>query len=365
MESGKSCSLKQDDQEYICFFIYNKPMNFYYGVIGSQDEIYHTSLSYYKTMQFVISGSILVLLMLLVILIYINYKPIYALMHKVLTHTEGSELTTISTAIDSMTNELNELNLLLKDYLLENILRGRPINETLTNRLGLTKHSGDYRVYAGTNISLNTEERTTLTEALLSRFFVISFITDILMQDISVIICLIPKNDGTQTTEYLGTWLNENHPEAVLKAGCVVDSINHLRESYLACGVTGKKDGQKRQDVRNAQAAEKTAQMAQEILKYLQENFCDPSLSQTSIADQFHISTYTLSRLFKDQFGIGFTEFITSQRVEYAKRLLLTTNLPVGEIAVQVGLPNLNYFSRVFKASAGVSPTKYRASQNV
>lgn len=365
MKNGKSYSLKQGDREYICFFIYSEPMDFYYGVIGSYDEIYHTGLAYFKTMQFVICGSILVLLTLLVILIYINYKPIYALMHKVLEHAGGGELATISTAIDSMTDELNELNFLLKDYLLENILRSRPINETLTNRLGITKHQGDYRVYAVAGISLNTEERNTLSEELLSRFAVPSFITDILMQDITVIVCLIPQNDGTGTTEYLRTWLGDNHPEAVFGEGCIVESINHLRESYLACGVAEKTEMQKRQDVRNAQAAEKAASLAQEILKYLQENFCDPSLSQTAIADRFHISTYTLSRLFKDQFGIGFAEFISSQRVEYAKQLLLTTNAPVGEIAAQVGLPNLNYFSRVFKASMGVSPTKYRANRDV
>lgn len=369
MKQGKSYSIDQGGQKYTCFFIYNETMNFYYGVIGPYDAIYCTSLSYFKTMQFVIGGSILVLLMLLVILIYINYRPIYALMQKVRPHTRDSDLLTISTAIDSMTDELNELNVLLKDYLLENILRGRPINETLTNRLGIAKHQGDYRVYALSGISLNTEERTTLTEKLLGSFAVPSFITDILIQNITVIICLIPKNDGTGTTAYLRAWLSDRHPEAVFYEGSIVTSINQLQESYLACGIldkaeSGKTELQKRQEARNAQAAEKAAQLAQEILKYLQENFCDPCLSQTTIADLFHISTYTLSRLFKDQFGIGFAEFISGRRMEYAKQLLLTTDAQVGEIAVRVGLPNLNYFSRLFKTTTGVSPTKYRTQNS-
>lgn len=364
IREGESYSIKQEEREYTCYFIYNESMNFYYGVIGSYDEVFRTGLSYFKTMQLVIGGFIVVLMMLLGILIYINYKPVYALMQKTREHIGVGELGAISTAIDSMTDELNELNLLLKDYLLENILSGRPVNETLINRLGIVKHQGDYRVYAISGNSLNTEERTTLTEGLLGQFAVPSFITDILMQNITVIICLIPPNDGTGTTEYLRTWMNVRHPEAVFYEGSIVTSINQLRESYLACGViSDKADMQKRQEAKSAQTSEKAAQLAQEILKYLQENFCDPCLSQTTIADQFHISTYTLSRLFKDQFGIGFAEFISSQRMEYAKQLLLTTDAPVGEIAARVGLPNLNYFSRAFKAAMGVTPTKYRANK--
>ena len=369
LESGKSFSLKQGDREFSCFFSYSEPKNFYYGVIGSYDEIYCTSLSYFKTMQFVIVGVCILLLTFLAILIYIDYKPIYALLHKVLGHDGDGGIDDISTAIDSMTGELNELNFLLKDYLLENILRGKPVNEALTKRLGITRHHGDYRVYAVSGISLNTEERTILTEELLNRFSVPSFITDILMQNITVIVCLIPKNDGTGTTEYLRNWLKNNHPDADFYEGSIVDSINHLHQSYITCGIMEnaeyeKSNMQKRQEAKNAQATEQAAQLAQEILKYLQENFCDPCLSQVSVADMFHISTYTLSRLFKNQFGIGFTEFISSQRMEYAKQLLLTTDAPVGEIAARVGLPNLNYFSRLFRVTTGISPTKYRASQD-
>lgn len=363
MKDGEIRTLKQDGREYTSFLIYNETMNFYYGVIGFYDEIYNSSLSYFKTMLLIVSSFMLALLFLLILLIYINYKPIYALMRKVLEPSRDGEFATISTAIDNMTDELNELNLLLKDYLMENILQGKPVNETLIHRLGITSHQGHFRVYTVSGASLNTEERVNLTEEILDKFVVPSFITDILMENITVIICLIPHNDGTGITEYLKMWLTDKHKEASLGEGCIVDSINKLQESYLSCGTIEKTTLQKYQEAKSNQATEKAVQLAQEIMKYLQENFCDPDLSQSIIADHFHISTYTLSRLFKDQFGIGFVEFITSQRMEYAKQLLLTTNEPVGKIATQVGLPNMNYFSRVFKNATGTSPTKYRAGR--
>ena len=141
-----------------------------------------------------------------------------------------------------------------------------------------------------------------------------------------------------------------------------IPSTNYSNPT-LSSGINASESSknQKRQDAKNTQLAEKTTQFSQEILHYLQQNFCDPNLSQTTVADHFQISTYTLSRLFKSQFGFGFTEFISGQRMEAAKQLLLTTDDPIGEIAAQVGLPNLNYFSRLFKSTYGVSPSQYRS----
>ncbi|MBQ8815649.1 MAG: helix-turn-helix transcriptional regulator [Lachnospiraceae bacterium] len=364
MASGKVYTLEQDGREYTCFLTYSKPMNYYYGIICPYDEIHRASLNYFDTMKTVMWATIAALLVLLPTLIYINYKPIHVLLSKVPRRPGIGELDTIASAIDNITDELNELNLLLKDYILENILRGKPINESLLHRIGLTEHDGHFQVYAvSTHTGLITAERTALTREILDRFAVRALITDILMQNITIIVCLIPQNGGAGMTEYLQSWFSEHHPDETLCVGTVVDSINELQQSYLSSGIRNQENtkNQRRQEAKNAQLAEKSAQLSQDILQYLQQNFCDPNLSQTTVADHFQISTYTLSRLFKSQFGIGFTEFISSQRMEAAKQLLLTTDAPIGEIAAQVGLPNLNYFSRLFKSTYGASPSQYRS----
>ena len=81
-------------------------------------------------------------------------------------------------------------------------------------------------------------------------------------------------------TEYLQSWFKEHHPEETLCVGTVVDSINELQQSYLSSGINASESSknQKRQDAKNTQLAEKTTQFSQEILHYLQQNFCDPDL---------------------------------------------------------------------------------------
>ena len=82
--------------------------------------------------------------------------------------------------------------------------------------------------------------------------------------------------------------------------------------------------------------------------------------SRYPLADAFRISTFTLSRLFRNQIGIGFTEYVNTRRVTLAKQLLLTTDLPTKRIAEECGLPNYNYFLRLFKTLTGYSPTAFR-----
>ena len=98
----------------------------------------------------------------------------------------------------------------------------------------------------------------------------------------------------------------------------------------------------------------------EEILAYLELHYRDVDLSQTQVADAFRISSYTLSRMFKTQIGVGFTEYVNFKRLEYAKELLLTTGYSVHEIAFLAGYANDNYFSRIFKANVGMSPTAFR-----
>jgi len=360
VKNGQTFSIKQSGQEYSCFLTHSSSMNFYYGIIGAYDTIYHSSLNYFQSMQFAIGGFIIILFLLLFALIYINYKPIYFLMQKLQKHINTNDLESISTTIDSMTDELSELNLILKDYMLENILIGKPINQTLLERLEIAHHNGNYQVYALSNIYLNTNDRITLTNELADHCKIPSFIIDILMQDITIIICLLPHDAKTNVTEHLSHWIRTHYPNAHIHPGSIVNSIDNLRDSFLACNIPEKENRKTKNKNTNVQMDEQTTLLAHEVLEYLQKNFQNPGLSQALVADNFNISTYTLSRLFKNQFGIGFAEFISNQRIEHAKHLLLTTNSPIGEIAAQVGIPNLNYFSRVFKGSQGVSPTQFR-----
>ena len=53
-------------------------------------------------------------------------------------------------------------------------------------------------------------------------------------------------------------------------------------------------------------------------------------------------------------------EYISLSRINEAKRLLRSTDIPVNQIAVMVGINDYNYFSKFFRIRVGMSPLKYR-----
>ena len=58
--------------------------------------------------------------------------------------------------------------------------------------------------------------------------------------------------------------------------------------------------------------------------------------------------------------GMNLREYINQIRIEEAKRLLLTTNLSVSEVAGMSGYENISYFSTVFRKYTGMSPIDWR-----
>jgi len=64
--------------------------------------------------------------------------------------------------------------------------------------------------------------------------------------------------------------------------------------------------------------------------------------------------------LFRKKFGATPLEFVSAIRIERAKRFLVETSLPIGEIAVRVGYESHNYFTRKFLMTTGLSPSDYR-----
>lgn len=95
------------------------------------------------------------------------------------------------------------------------------------------------------------------------------------------------------------------------------------------------------------------------VKTYLKNNFMN-ELSQSKVAEEVTISPHYLSKLFKDETGISFVEYLTDVRLENAKDLLKSGHFSVKEICFRVGYTDPNYFSRLFKKVVGVSPTQYK-----
>jgi AraC-like DNA-binding protein len=86
----------------------------------------------------------------------------------------------------------------------------------------------------------------------------------------------------------------------------------------------------------------------------------DKTLSLEEIARSFKIGKTTLCKSIKRDTNMTVIELIRSLRIEKAKQLLQSAELPIYIIAEQVGIPDYNYFTKVFKEETGITPSVFR-----
>lgn len=103
----------------------------------------------------------------------------------------------------------------------------------------------------------------------------------------------------------------------------------------------------------------KTSSSIHKAVEYIKRNY-HKDLTLYEMAQLIYLNPHYFSRVFKQETGHTFMEYLTLIRMEEAKKFLLTTNLNISRIARKVGYQDSNYFSRVFNKKEGVSPGKYR-----
>ena len=98
--------------------------------------------------------------------------------------------------------------------------------------------------------------------------------------------------------------------------------------------------------------------MNKRILRYVEENYKEANLK--SLSESLHYDVSALSREIKSKTGKNFTDIVQEKRLSVASFLLRKTNMNTDDIAKSVGYENISFFHRLFKASFGVTPKKYR-----
>ncbi len=115
---------------------------------------------------------------------------------------------------------------------------------------------------------------------------------------------------------------------------------------------------EERVHARRHSAANKRIDQARRIIN---ERFHDKNFSLQDICAELFLSTSQFSALFKEGTGQTFVEYLTSVRVNEAKKLLKTTDMRSYEIADAVGYQDPRYFSSIFKKVTGFTATEYKA----
>lgn len=99
--------------------------------------------------------------------------------------------------------------------------------------------------------------------------------------------------------------------------------------------------------------------LGRRVKAYIDDNYAE-SITLQSIGDALHVSPYYLSHVFKEMSGYSPMQYLLRRRIGEAQTLLITTDLPVTQIAGMVGYDTQSYFNLQFSKHVGMPPKKYR-----
>ena len=106
---------------------------------------------------------------------------------------------------------------------------------------------------------------------------------------------------------------------------------------------------------RNTQNLSPTVKKA---MHYMSEHF-NENITLNDISNLVGVSVQYFSKIFKEEVGCNYVDWLNSLRINRAKELMESTQMTIKEVGFQVGYNDPNYFSRIFKRYEGVAPTEY------
>ena len=100
-------------------------------------------------------------------------------------------------------------------------------------------------------------------------------------------------------------------------------------------------------------------QFVQQVRGYLAEHYAE-RITLDDLSAQFAVSKFYLQKQFKHYVGYSPSEYLLQVRLTRAKEFLRTSDLPVAQIAADVGIQNVSYFINLFHRAEGITPAQYR-----
>ena len=101
------------------------------------------------------------------------------------------------------------------------------------------------------------------------------------------------------------------------------------------------------------------SELVNRIDKWIDDNLGSP-ISVTILCSEFDISKNKLYAIWKNRFGVTIGDYILEKRMKRARKMLLQSDEKINTICEKIGIPDYNYFSKVFKKYYSLPPSKYR-----
>lgn len=300
--------------------------------------------------------------------VYISYKPIRQLTSGLAVEDEiekTSEIEVIKNVMERDRTIIETQRGTITDLLLSHLLHGGHISQERIERLGVEEDMKYYTVFLLGNHMLERPKAKEIIAVAKEHFDTHLLVLHLEETNKSAFIVFSKSEETLGLFESIKQWLFENEiDEKQFFAGKVVDKLDDIQLSFKSALSRERKALEIAQKAMEENASDskfdKQKKLVDDVLAYLELHFKDANLGQVQVADEFEISNYTLSRMFKSYVGVGFAEYLIEKRLNYAKHLLLESDYSINDIALMSGFSSVHYFSRMFKASLDVTPSAFR-----
>lgn len=113
-------------------------------------------------------------------------------------------------------------------------------------------------------------------------------------------------------------------------------------------------------DLREMAAMNQYGAMISKAKRYIQKHYNDEDISLNTAAASVNISPNYFSRIFSQETGNTFVEYLTEIRMNKAREILINTDIRASEVGYEVGYKDAHYFYYLFKKMHGCTPKDYR-----
>ncbi|WP_424768939.1 response regulator [Paenibacillus sp. sgz302251] len=143
--------------------------------------------------------------------------------------------------------------------------------------------------------------------------------------------------------------LKQKHADCPDETGKLPLNIESVDQAYVLSAMRRIRE----------QREQQTESVLDRARSYINSRFTE-DISLEEVADSIHLNPHYFSKVFKQQLGTTFIDYVTGLRIDKAKTLMAVGHLSLKEVCFEVGYNDPNYFSRVFKKVTGVTPSEYR-----
>lgn len=100
-----------------------------------------------------------------------------------------------------------------------------------------------------------------------------------------------------------------------------------------------------------------------DVIGHIGHELCNEKLSIELLANRVYLTPTYLACIFKRETGMTIGQYILDRRMEYAQTLLRDRRFKLYQVAQSVGYRDANYFTRIFKKKAGMTPSEFRTRE--